>query len=247
MKANYTGFIYVWHNENNNKMYIGSHYGNENDGYIGSGIYFIRAYTKNPKIFKRYILEYHFKDRKSLLQLEQCYLQKYNAAKNVNFYNISDKAGGGYNLTHIPTINREKIHKDIGRKNHAWLLTATKEQLDSLRLKKQESWKNSSKLEKHRKNTRERRILEELRMTEEEKELRSERCKETIRKYKNSSNVKAGLVKLSKKVTEWHANMTEEEKELRSRTLKDSAEKKKGRHIKKEGVGKCVPENELQI
>lgn len=31
--------------------YIGSHIGDINDGYIGSGKYFINAYNKNPEFF----------------------------------------------------------------------------------------------------------------------------------------------------------------------------------------------------
>jgi len=50
------GFVYCWTNILNEKKYIGSHYGNINDSYIGSGVYFKRAYLKNPKDFKRDIL-----------------------------------------------------------------------------------------------------------------------------------------------------------------------------------------------
>jgi len=40
------GFIYKWTNLINGKMYIGSHKGTIDDGYIGSGKYFNHALNK---------------------------------------------------------------------------------------------------------------------------------------------------------------------------------------------------------
>jgi hypothetical protein len=50
------GFVYLWTNTENGMKYIGSHKGDVNDSYIGSGVYFRRAYNKNPKKFERMLL-----------------------------------------------------------------------------------------------------------------------------------------------------------------------------------------------
>lgn len=90
-------FIYRWTNIENSMKYIGSHIGDIDDGYIGSGKYFINAYRKNPDSFRREILEiiegddvkYRIKD------LEEYYLNKYNVSEDPLYYNISTKYFGG--------------------------------------------------------------------------------------------------------------------------------------------------------
>ena len=51
------GFIYEWTNKRNGKKYIGSHIGELEDNYIGSGKYFKNAYNKEPHNFERKILQ----------------------------------------------------------------------------------------------------------------------------------------------------------------------------------------------
>ena len=102
-------FIYLWENVITGKKYIGSHQGHINDGYIGSGKYFKRAYDKNPENFKRIILEYTTVENQYLL--EQEYLDKFNVAESDLFYNISESAGGGSNwkgLSEEDNIQRRK-------------------------------------------------------------------------------------------------------------------------------------------
>lgn len=51
-------YIYLTTNLINNKKYIGQHDGEENDSYLGSGTYFLRAVKKYGKEkFKKEILE----------------------------------------------------------------------------------------------------------------------------------------------------------------------------------------------
>ncbi len=82
------GFIYKWIDVTNGKVYIGSHFGTPNDGYIGSGIYFKRVYLKRPKDFTREILEHVSKD--ILIEKEQQYLDQIDWD---NTYNLSTVAG----------------------------------------------------------------------------------------------------------------------------------------------------------
>ncbi len=125
IKQKYFGFIYEWIDSSNGKNYIGSHIGNIDDGYTGSGIKFLSAFKKRPDKFNRKILEYVFEDnRKILLETEQKHINKINWSTT---YNISSIAGGGsgkgienymYGKTH--TIETKQLQKEakLGEKNH---------------------------------------------------------------------------------------------------------------------------------
>lgn len=91
------GFVYCWTNNINDKKYIGSHYGTITDSYIGSGVYFKRAYNKNPNNFKRHIL-YIGKNYK---EVEEYNLILNDAQHNVKFYNLKNKSIGGWNHVDI--------------------------------------------------------------------------------------------------------------------------------------------------
>lgn len=87
-------FVYIWTNKINNKKYLGSHYGFEDDGYIGSGIAFKAAIKRYGLCnFEREIIEYtSISDR---LIREQYWLDFYDVSTNPLFYNISGSASGG--------------------------------------------------------------------------------------------------------------------------------------------------------
>jgi hypothetical protein len=90
------GFVYMWENTLNSKKYIGSHKGVINDNYIGSGVYFKRAYNNNKDFFKRTILyagkNYRFYEEKLLKKLNVAYSEEY--------YNLKNDAIGGWEHTH---------------------------------------------------------------------------------------------------------------------------------------------------
>jgi hypothetical protein len=90
------GFVYLWENTLNSKKYIGSHKGVINDNYIGSGVYFKRAYNNNKDFFKRTILyagkNYRFYEEKLLKKLNVAYSEEY--------YNLKNDAIGGWEHTH---------------------------------------------------------------------------------------------------------------------------------------------------
>ena len=85
------GFVYRWHDNSNNMYYIGSHKGNPDDGYIGSGVYFKRAYNQRPDSFSREIM-YQGKD---YLELEEFILQELDAMNDSKSYNLKNAAIGG--------------------------------------------------------------------------------------------------------------------------------------------------------
>lgn len=91
-----SGFIYMWINTVNNKKYIGSHIGTEDDGYIGSGPIFLKAVSKyGIESFERVILE-KVGNIETIFEREDHYLKLFNVANDKQYYNIRDKAGGGF-------------------------------------------------------------------------------------------------------------------------------------------------------
>ena len=82
------GFVYKWYNTENDMYYIGSHGGSVDDKYIGSGIYFKRAYKKNPDRFFREILY----EGEHYIIYEDTILQYLDAKNDSNSYNLTNLA-----------------------------------------------------------------------------------------------------------------------------------------------------------
>lgn len=94
-------YIYLTTNKVNGKKYIGQHYGELDDSYLGSGVAFSRAVQKYGKEnFKREILELTTKEQVN--EREQYYIALYNAFISDEFYNLT--RGG-------ESLNVEKINK----------------------------------------------------------------------------------------------------------------------------------------
>tara|TARA_R110000803_G_C11810045_1_gene300524 strand:+ start:63 stop:605 length:543 start_codon:yes stop_codon:yes gene_type:complete len=85
------GFVYRWYDVSNGKFYIGSHKGTPDDGYLGSGVLFRRAYAKRPELFIRDIMYTGVNYR----EYEQTILDYEDAANNNIFYNLVNCAWGG--------------------------------------------------------------------------------------------------------------------------------------------------------
>jgi group I intron endonuclease len=91
-----SGFVYLWVNTVNQKKYLGSHVGAQNDGYTGSGKIFLRAVRKyGIERFVRIILEADIA-ADDVITREQLYLDISRAASDPTFYNIRRVAGGGF-------------------------------------------------------------------------------------------------------------------------------------------------------
>ena len=79
-------FVYCWTDKITNKLYVGSHKGTTNDGYICSSKLMLDEYKKRPGDFSRQIIaEGSLKD---IRKLESKILQAVNARLNEQFYNI---------------------------------------------------------------------------------------------------------------------------------------------------------------
>lgn len=85
------GFVYRWYDVSNDKFYIGSHKGTPEDGYLGGGVLFRRAYAKRPESFIREIMYTGVNYR----EYEQTILDYEDAASNEKFYNLVNHAWGG--------------------------------------------------------------------------------------------------------------------------------------------------------
>lgn len=109
-----SGFIYMWVNTVNNKKYIGSHIGTEDDGYIGSGPIFLKAVEKyGIESFERVILE-RVDSRDVIREREEHYLKLFNVANDKQFYNVRDRAGGGFEH-----INGSELREEYKAKRNA--------------------------------------------------------------------------------------------------------------------------------
>tara|TARA_B100000131_G_scaffold170403_1_gene164575 strand:+ start:571 stop:1263 length:693 start_codon:yes stop_codon:yes gene_type:complete len=109
-------FIYFWMHPELNLKYIGSHHGNPDDGYTGSGIDFKEQLKKNPiEEWDRIILAYTSGDQQ--YEIEESFLKFFNVANDPNFLNRIDIAGGfgvGENhrsYTHGILVGRPKDHE----------------------------------------------------------------------------------------------------------------------------------------
>jgi group I intron endonuclease len=89
-------YVYITTNILNGKQYVGSHSTNTvDDGYLGSGRYFLKALKKEGKEnFKREILQ-ECADILEARELEGSYIEKYNTLCP-NGYNLSPKGGIGF-------------------------------------------------------------------------------------------------------------------------------------------------------
>ena len=100
--------VYLTTNLLNQKKYIGVDK-NNNDNYLGSGIAIKRAVKKHGrKNFKKEIIEYN-EDIKYIYEKEKYWIEKYQAVKSNEFYNISDGGKGGDMLNNDISIEKHKM------------------------------------------------------------------------------------------------------------------------------------------
>lgn len=89
-------YVYRTTNKLNGKMYIGSHYGEIDDDYLGSGLLLSRALEKHGKEnFLKEVLDIQ-SNKQLMLERESYWLTKLNCAANPQYYNITNTAGGGH-------------------------------------------------------------------------------------------------------------------------------------------------------
>jgi len=104
-------FVYISTNLITHKQYVGSHATNNlNDGYLGSGKYFLKTINKyGYKNFKREILQ-ECNNIIEARELEGYYIIENNTLYP-NGYNISPKGGIGFNGAILAESTKQKISK----------------------------------------------------------------------------------------------------------------------------------------
>lgn len=104
------GFVYIWYDKKHKRFYIGSHWGNETDGYICSSRWMRKAFKRRPEDFKRKIVCL-CSNKKLLLEEEQRWLSMINPKlSGIKYYNISMSVKN-------PWWNQEEnIQKTVGQK-----------------------------------------------------------------------------------------------------------------------------------
>lgn len=95
-RQDYFGFVYVWYDLWRKKLYIGSHMGAYDDGYVCSSQLMRQAHARRPSDFIRRIVHWHpNEDSKSLREIETKWLQLIPDDEiGKKFYNLK-KVGDG--------------------------------------------------------------------------------------------------------------------------------------------------------
>jgi len=85
-----TGFIYLWYDRKHKRFYLGSHWGDEDDGYICSSSWMKQAYKKRPADFRRRVIARGLTTKKTLIDEEHRWLSMIDPSelKGNKYYNI---------------------------------------------------------------------------------------------------------------------------------------------------------------
>jgi hypothetical protein len=139
----YNSFIYQWIDIKLNKLYIGSHYGSVDDGYLFGGIDIKKEYKNRPSDFKREILSYQLVSEYSeIRKIEKEYLIKYDVENNDIFYNRTNESYGGY---HKKSVEKRLLDIDENGLNHfqraAIKMVKTRISNDSYKTSKEKEYK----------------------------------------------------------------------------------------------------------
>lgn len=99
-------FVYCWADKKTNMLYVGSHKGSPDDGYICSSKYMLEEYNRRPEDFSRQIVAEG--ELVLMRKLESKILQAVNARLNESFYNMHNNNG-----VYILKSHTEKTKKKI--------------------------------------------------------------------------------------------------------------------------------------
>lgn len=109
-----TGFIYLWFDRKHRRYYLGSHLGEEDDGYVCSSSWMKAAYKRRPQDFKRRILKRGIL-RISLLEEEYLWLSLIREDElGGRYYNVRNTKS---NLWYLDEEKRLTVAEKISRSN----------------------------------------------------------------------------------------------------------------------------------
>lgn len=116
------GFVYIWRDSKLDRYYIGSHWGNEDDGYVCSSNWMRNAYRRRPQDFKRRIIKRITSNRSDMLKVEQRWLNMINynkirKGKDSRYYNLSLNVGPAWQHN----IDVASIAEKVSKTKNFWL------------------------------------------------------------------------------------------------------------------------------
>lgn len=104
----YEAFVYCWTDNKTGMLYIGSHKGATDDGYVCSSKTMLHEYYKRPEDFTRQIIaEGSYED---IRKFEYKILDSVNAKHNIAFYNKHNGSGDFYHKF-LTEEHKDKIKK----------------------------------------------------------------------------------------------------------------------------------------
>lgn len=221
MKQYYT---YKITNKINNKIYIGSHYGELQDNYFGSGKAILKAIKKYGKEnFKKDVLEI-FPTKQLMLEREEQLLFKLNCATDPLYYNMTNKSSGGYMMDGKTETEKERIITQQTMKR--------KLKQDEITKKIISSWHNRTEEEKQKFKDKRSQIAKETyaKLSDEQKIARTRKILET---KKNLPEWKKNITskKHSDFFKKWWSSATKEQREV---WAKRCSETQKGKTVSEE-------------
>jgi hypothetical protein len=128
----YEAFVYCWTDKKTNKLYVGSHKGSTDDGYICSSKYMMEEYNKRPEDFNRQVIAEG--ELSIIRKYETKILQAANARLDKMFYNKHDNDGfyfdgwkkGEMSAEHRAKLAAAKKGRKISKEHHAKLVVNRK-------------------------------------------------------------------------------------------------------------------------
>lgn len=109
------GFVYIWFDKKNNRYYIGSHWGTEDDGYVCSSPWMHRSKAKRPNDFKRRVVSRVYTNRHELLDEEQRWLDMIKDEELATF-NTTTKKRETVKYYNITKLAKRSWHYDDNRR-----------------------------------------------------------------------------------------------------------------------------------
>lgn len=110
-------FIYLTINLITSEKYIGKHYGELDDDYLGSGTILRRAIAKYGKENFQRIILYISQDNDENNLKEQEYIKIFNAVQNPEFYNLAPGGDGGDIFHSLSKERQEQIRQEASIRN----------------------------------------------------------------------------------------------------------------------------------
>lgn len=110
-------YIYLTTNLINGKRYIGKHFGELNDSYLGSGTLIQRAIDKYGKQnFKKEILYISSSEQENSIK-EKEFISAFNAVNDDSFYNLIPGGDGGDIFHSLPLERQQQIREKASQNN----------------------------------------------------------------------------------------------------------------------------------